>query len=215
MFALHMVHGMKPELFEENVSQSFQWLIIKIKRINFVLRRCVLNTAWLTGVGGVYWYFGVGNEGGRRSRNAFLDRSGETNGCDQPQGRTLHTANDISLKILILKFLKYYMIFQWLQTNFPKLYQVLNFDDGSLWSSFSRSNECEKEFPSVIEKRISLFQQLLVVQAVRPDRLQTAMGLFACKALGLCISLILSFSELVNIFMNCHLQVQQTHSHCT
>lgn len=94
----------------------------------------------------------------------------------------------ISLKILILKFLKYDMIFQWLQTNFPKLYQVLNFDDGSLWSSFSRSNECEKEFPSVIEKRISLFQQLLVVQAVRPDRLQTAMGLFACKALGLCIS---------------------------
>jgi dynein heavy chain 2 len=53
-----------------------------------------------------------------------------------------------------------------------------------MWSNFSRSNECEKEFPSAIEKKTSLFQQLLVVQAIRPDRLQTAMGLFACKALG-------------------------------
>lgn len=33
MFALHMVHGMKPELFEENVSQSFQWLVIMTKAI--------------------------------------------------------------------------------------------------------------------------------------------------------------------------------------
>lgn len=84
------------------------------------------------------------------------------------------------------KSISHHLINQ-LQTNFPKLYQVLNFDDSSLWSNFSRSNECEREFPSVVEKRITLFQQLLVVQAVRPDRLQTAMGLFACKALGLCL----------------------------
>ncbi|XP_062574485.1 cytoplasmic dynein 2 heavy chain 1-like [Saccostrea cucullata] len=72
-----------------------------------------------------------------------------------------------------------------LKNNFPKLYQVLNFDDGSLWSNFSHSNKCEKEFPSVIEKQVTLFQQLLVVQAVGPDKLQTVMVLFACKALGM------------------------------
>ena len=30
--------------------------------------------------------------------------------------------------------------------------------------------------------------QMLVVQAVRPDRLQSAMGVFAAKALGKCMS---------------------------
>ena len=61
----------------------------------------------------------------------------------------------------------------------------MGFEDSSLWSNFSRSNECENEFPSNIEKRTSLFQQLLTVQTIRPDRLQTAMGNFACKALGM------------------------------
>lgn len=70
------------------------------------------------------------------------------------------------------------------QSNFSQLYSIFNFDDSSMWSNFSRSSECENEFPSAIEKKTSLFQQLLVVQAFRPDRLQTAMGHFACKALG-------------------------------
>lgn len=71
------------------------------------------------------------------------------------------------------------------QSNFSQLYSIFNFDDSSMWSNFSRSSECENEFPSAIEKKTSLFQQLLVVQAFRPDRLQTAMGHFACKALGI------------------------------
>lgn len=125
MFALHMVHGMKPELFEENEWEGFTGTLVSEMKAD-----------------------------GGRGMPSWID-----------QERQTAVTN--------------------LKTNFPKLYQVLNFDDGSLWSSFSRSNECEKEFPSVIEKRITLFQQLLVVQAVRPDRLQTAMGLFACKALGM------------------------------
>lgn len=64
------------------------------------------------------------------------------------------------------------------------LSQQLQFDDAGLWSSFSRSSQCEKEFPSSIEKKISLFQQVLMVQATRPDRLQSAMSQFACKCLG-------------------------------
>ncbi|XP_022324921.2 cytoplasmic dynein 2 heavy chain 1-like isoform X2 [Crassostrea virginica] len=125
MFALHMVHGMKPELFDENEWEGFTGTLVSDMKA----------------------------EGGR-GIPSWID-----------QERQTAVAN--------------------LKTNFPKLYQVLNFDDSSLWSNFSRSNECEREFPSVVEKRITLFQQLLVVQAVRPDRLQTAMGLFACKALGM------------------------------
>jgi dynein heavy chain 2 len=70
------------------------------------------------------------------------------------------------------------------QSNLSKLYNALNLDDGGTWSNFARSSQCEQEVPSGIEKRISLFQQVLLVQAIRPDRLQSAMGLFACRALG-------------------------------
>uniref|UniRef100_A0A8B9E7P0 Cytoplasmic dynein 2 heavy chain 1 n=1 Tax=Anser cygnoides TaxID=8845 RepID=A0A8B9E7P0_ANSCY len=72
-----------------------------------------------------------------------------------------------------------------LKISLPGLYQTLCLEDEGLWHAFSQSSVCEQEFPSTIVKRISLFQQVLVVQAVRPDRLQSAMALFACKALGI------------------------------
>ena len=70
------------------------------------------------------------------------------------------------------------------QANFPKMYQQLDMDDGGLWSNFARSSHCEQEFPGSVEKRCTPFQQVLLVQAARPDRLQSSMGLFACRALG-------------------------------
>ncbi|NXG46652.1 DYHC2 protein, partial [Psilopogon haemacephalus] len=70
-----------------------------------------------------------------------------------------------------------------LKISLPDLYQTLCFEDEGLWHTFSQSSVCEQDFPSTIVKRISLFQQLLVVQAVRPDRLQSAMTLFACRTL--------------------------------
>ncbi|XP_075274100.1 cytoplasmic dynein 2 heavy chain 1 isoform X3 [Opisthocomus hoazin] len=72
-----------------------------------------------------------------------------------------------------------------LKISLPGLYQTLCFEDEGLWHAFSQSSVCEQDFPSTIVKGISLFQQVLVVQAVRPDRLQSAMALFACKTLGI------------------------------
>ncbi|KAF7250799.1 Cytoplasmic dynein 2 heavy chain 1 [Varanus komodoensis] len=72
-----------------------------------------------------------------------------------------------------------------LKISLPVLYQTLCLQDAPLWQTFSRSSMCEQDFPTIIANRISLFQQVLVVQAVRPDRLQSAMALFACKALGI------------------------------
>ena len=71
-----------------------------------------------------------------------------------------------------------------LKTNFPQLSENLQLTDSGLWSSYSRSRQCEQELPSIVSKKLSLFEQLLVVQATRADRLQSAMSLFACKALG-------------------------------
>ena len=70
------------------------------------------------------------------------------------------------------------------QSNLGRFYQALGLEDSSLWSNFSRSSQCEQELPSAVEKRITMFQQVLLVQATRPDRLQSAMSQFACRALG-------------------------------
>ncbi len=89
------------------------------------------------------------------------------------------------------------------------LYQSLCLNDSDLWLTFSRSSCCEQEIPPPIAKKISIFQQVscqstvctnqnthraltlfrslsqvLVVQALRPDRLQSAMAAFASQALG-------------------------------
>uniref|UniRef100_A0A671UXN0 Cytoplasmic dynein 2 heavy chain 1 n=1 Tax=Sparus aurata TaxID=8175 RepID=A0A671UXN0_SPAAU len=71
------------------------------------------------------------------------------------------------------------------KTTFPALYQSLCLSDSDLWLSFSQSSQCEQEIPSSIAKKITPFQQLLLVEAVRPDRLQSAMAAFATQALGM------------------------------
>uniref|UniRef100_A0A3B4BEV1 Dynein heavy chain ATP-binding dynein motor region domain-containing protein n=1 Tax=Periophthalmus magnuspinnatus TaxID=409849 RepID=A0A3B4BEV1_9GOBI len=68
-----------------------------------------------------------------------------------------------------------------LKATFPALYQSLCLNDTDLWMSFSRSSHCEQEMPPSIVKKITAFQQLLV-QAIRPDRLQSAMAAFASQA---------------------------------
>ena len=67
----------------------------------------------------------------------------------------------------------------------PQLATLLQLEDGNLWTSFMKTKVCEQEFPVQISKKISLFQQLLTVQTLRPDRLESAMESFAQKALGL------------------------------
>ncbi|XP_058887125.1 cytoplasmic dynein 2 heavy chain 1-like [Acipenser ruthenus] len=71
------------------------------------------------------------------------------------------------------------------KNTFTSLYQSLCLDDASLWLTFSQSFTCEQDFPQSISKKITLFQQVLVVQAIRPDRLQSAMAVFASRALGM------------------------------
>ncbi|XP_034460809.1 cytoplasmic dynein 2 heavy chain 1 isoform X1 [Hippoglossus hippoglossus] len=71
------------------------------------------------------------------------------------------------------------------KATFPALYQSLCLSDSDLWMSFSQSSQCEQEIPSSVAKKITHSQQLLLVQAVRPDRLQSAMAAFASQALGM------------------------------
>ncbi|XP_064610087.1 cytoplasmic dynein 2 heavy chain 1-like isoform X3 [Liolophura sinensis] len=126
MFAMHMVHGMKPDLFEENEWEAFVGLYMADAKTD---SKHVTVPSWV----------------------------------DQERS----------------------LAFSTLKSNFPQLCQELQLEDSGVWSSFSRSSQCELEFPTSIEKRTTLFQRLLLVQAVRPDRLQSAMSVFACRALGM------------------------------
>ncbi|CAG5115632.1 unnamed protein product, partial [Candidula unifasciata] len=124
MFAMHLVHGYRPEIFEENEWEAFTGMLVA----------------------------DVKGDGAKTP--AWVDQERQS-------------------------------AFTAFKANFPRLCQSLDLEDSGLWSNFSRSSQCELEFPSSIEKRISLFQQVLVVQTFRPDRLLSAMSVFACRALGM------------------------------
>ncbi|XP_050416302.2 cytoplasmic dynein 2 heavy chain 1 [Patella vulgata] len=123
MFAVHMVHGMKPKLFQENEWEAFTGVLVADVKAD-----------------------------SSRSRPSWVE---------EERGQAIAA----------------------FKVNFPKLFNDMNLDDGSTWSNFSRSSQCELEFPSSVEKRVSAFQQVLLIQAVRPDRLQSAMAHFACNCL--------------------------------
>ena len=68
---------------------------------------------------------------------------------------------------------------------FPSLGSHLQIENPNNWTSFLKNEKCEQEFPAHVSKKISLFQQLMTIQALRPDRFQSAMENFSQKILGL------------------------------
>lgn len=67
----------------------------------------------------------------------------------------------------------------------PSLVQQACFDSQDIWGRWSKSLECEIDFPSKVNGQFSAFQKLLLVQAFRPDRLYSAMQQFVCEVLNL------------------------------
>ena len=91
-------------------------------------------------------------------------------------------AFDVSaLKVNVLSIVRF-VYFLNLKTNFPELFSNLRFDDSG-WSKWNSITECETKFPQ--DKQLTGFQQLLVIQAFRPDRLESAMRSFVCDLLGI------------------------------
>ncbi len=72
-----------------------------------------------------------------------------------------------------------------LKANFPTLYNNLELASLEKWTAFARTSICEREIPPSILKHLTAFQQVLVIQALRPDRLQSTMELFAVRTLSL------------------------------
>ena len=71
--------------------------------------------------------------------------------------------------------------FRLLQEQIPHLVHQLELENNGKWQRFSSSVEAERDFPPL--RSISSFQKVLVVQAFRPDRLQSAIIYFCCETL--------------------------------
>jgi dynein heavy chain 2 len=61
----------------------------------------------------------------------------------------------------------------------------LNLQDAATWSSFRTASECERQLPPQVDQKLTAAQKLIVVKALRPDRLYSAMKMFAETLLGL------------------------------
>ncbi|EJW81048.1 hypothetical protein WUBG_08043 [Wuchereria bancrofti] len=72
-----------------------------------------------------------------------------------------------------------------LQKYLPTLFNNLRLTDQALWSEFARTINCETAFPSAIDAVLTPFQKLLVIQAIRPERLYSAMISFVTNVLGI------------------------------
>ena len=131
MFALHLVHGMHPQLFLENEWEAFTGQLVP--------------------------------EMFRRQESIKQFRDVLPSWCDPDRAVAVNQ----------------------LKSNFPSLYNSLELGNTDTWRTFARTSLCERELPPNVLKRLSPFQQVLVIQSLRPDRLQSAMELFAMRALGL------------------------------
>ncbi|OQR98203.1 dynein heavy chain [Achlya hypogyna] len=67
--------------------------------------------------------------------------------------------------------------------TFPRLAATLKLDANDIWLRWSKALDCEVAFHAKVDKALSAFQKVLLVQALRPDRLQSAIHNFICTQL--------------------------------
>ncbi|KAH3756292.1 cytoplasmic dynein 2 heavy chain 1 [Pelomyxa schiedti] len=72
-----------------------------------------------------------------------------------------------------------------LETVFPSVLAAFSLTQNTLWANWSIHVECEMSFPSQIVAKTTPFQRLLLIKALRPDRLESAMANFCTAALSL------------------------------
>ncbi|KAJ3416777.1 Cytoplasmic dynein 2 heavy chain 1 [Chytridiales sp. JEL 0842] len=75
--------------------------------------------------------------------------------------------------------------FMLIESALPSLYQQLCVNEVEEWSKWMKSSTCDESLPDFLARKISPFQKVLIVQALRPDRLLSAITAFCCSVIGL------------------------------
>ncbi|CAJ1446191.1 unnamed protein product [Effrenium voratum] len=73
---------------------------------------------------------------------------------------------------------------QTLRATFPRIDEQWQLNKESLWAPWVASDKCEESFDGSVYSRMTAFQRVLLVQAARPDRLESTLTQFACETLG-------------------------------
>jgi dynein heavy chain 2 len=73
---------------------------------------------------------------------------------------------------------------QILRAAFPRIDEAWQLQKDALWGPWVASDKCEESFDPSIFSRLSSFQRVLLTQACRPDRLESALTQFTCEAMG-------------------------------
>jgi len=60
----------------------------------------------------------------------------------------------------------------------------MQFDNDGIWQEFAQSEQPEQKFPGQVSGRLSPFQRCMLIQVLRPDRLESAMQLFIKESFG-------------------------------
>ena len=159
MWGLHLVRAMYPHMFQENEWELFTGAVV----------------GDIQGGGESKSGGGGGDDGsGGSSNGGSKSGSGGSRSRNFPSWASSDRAQAFTL----------------LESTFPRLVGGLNLDDPAMWGRWSRSSECEKIFPKEISSgrskgKLSPFQKVLVVQALRPDRLESAMRQFVQEVLDI------------------------------
>uniref|UniRef100_A0AC35UGI5 Dynein heavy chain n=1 Tax=Rhabditophanes sp. KR3021 TaxID=114890 RepID=A0AC35UGI5_9BILA len=72
-----------------------------------------------------------------------------------------------------------------LEKALPGLVKAVQLSDQGTWKEFSKAVDAENYFPQSTSTKMTPFQKVLIIQAIRPDRLHTFLNNFACQALQL------------------------------
>uniref|UniRef100_A0A158R4I4 Cytoplasmic dynein 2 heavy chain 1 n=1 Tax=Syphacia muris TaxID=451379 RepID=A0A158R4I4_9BILA len=63
----------------------------------------------------------------------------------------------------------------------PSVYNKLRLEQESAWKEFNACVDCELRFPTLIADTVTEFQKVLLIQAIRPNRLHSALTMFVKK----------------------------------
>lgn len=83
----------------------------------------------------------------------------------------------------------------------PSLANALGLENFGTWDRWHHSGTPEAKLPDAVHSKLSAFQRLLTVQALRPDRIESAMSVFVCEMLGMS-SLAPASGQLMEIYEN-------------
>jgi len=83
----------------------------------------------------------------------------------------------------------------------PQLVSALGLENFGTWDRWHHSGTPEVKLPESVHSKLSAFQRLLTVQAIRPDRIESAMSAFVCEMLGM-TSLAPASGQLMELYKN-------------